>query len=159
MKKFNLWGPAALILAFFIFVIAAITAIMDSSTFLNRIQTTIIAWQLPLVTMGLIILSLYEAKREEGSHIITIIINVVAIALMTVALLVTNLSKNAVQDVASNAKNLVDVAAELIEDEAPNVREYQKIIERAAEDAEEVIEKQSNRNRGRDYDDYDEYDW
>lgn len=149
-NKLNYWSLAALVLSFFIFLVAVLTAFIDSSTFLNRIHTTMLVWQLPLVAIGLITLAFYKAEKEADNAPKSAIIRFASIILMVIALFVTNISKNAVQDVASNVENYVDIAAELIDDEASNVRGYAKTLERAVEDAEDRVV-------GRyDYDDYDE---
>lgn len=151
-NKLNYWSLAALVLSFFIFLVAVLTAFIDSSTFLNRIHTTMLVWQLPLVAIGLITLAFYKAEKEADNAPKSGLMRFVSIILMVIALFVTNISKNTVQDVASNVENYVDIAAELIDDEASNVRGYAKTLERAVEDAEDRVV-------GRyDYDDYDDYD-
>lgn len=132
------WSLAALVLSFFIVFVAMLTAFMDSSTFINRIHTTILLWQLPLVAIGLIVMAFC---RERYSDTGSVIMRYVSIIFMVIALFTTNITKNTVQDVASNVDNYVDVAAELIEDEASNIRGYAKTIERAVIDAEEVVER------------------
>lgn len=135
------WSLAALVLSFFIVFVAMLTAFMDSSTFINRIHTTILLWQLPLVAIGLIVMAFYNAGKDTESDTGSVIMRYVSIIFMVIALFTTNITKNTVQDVASNVDNYVDVAAELIEDEASNIRGYAKTIERAVIDAEEVVER------------------
>ena len=141
MPKFNHWSLAAFALSFFIFSIAVITAFIDSSTFLHRIHTTILVWQLPMVTMGLIAYAFYDAKKEENQEPFSLLMRFASIALMAIALFATNITKNTVQDVASNVENYVDIAAEFMNDEAENVEDYGKTLMRAAEDAEREIER------------------
>jgi multisubunit Na+/H+ antiporter MnhG subunit len=140
---------AALVLSGFIFLIVVLTALIDTPTFLHRMHSTIIAWQLPLVAIGMIA---YASVKEQGT-LLNSIFRLTAAGLLFIAFLCTNLTKNIVQDVASNIENYVDVAEKTIKSEAENVKDYEKQLERAVEDANE----KENR-RDRDWDDYvDEY--
>lgn len=148
MKNFKTFSMAALVLSGFIFLIVVLTALIDTPTFLHRMHSTIIAWQLPLVAIGMIA---YASVKEQGT-LLNSIFRLTAAGLLFIAFLCTNLTKNIVQDVASNIENYVDVAEKTIKSEAENVKDYEKQLERAVEDANE---KQKNR-RDRDWDEYDE---
>jgi hypothetical protein len=138
---------AALVLSGFIFLIVVLTALIDTPTFLHRMHSTIIAWQLPLVAIGMIA---YASVKEQGT-LLNSIFRLTAAGLLFIAFLCTNLTKNIVQDVASNIENYVDVADKTIKSEAENVKDYEKQLERAVEDAND----KKNR-RDRDWDEYDE---
>ncbi len=149
MKNFKTFSMAALVLSGFIFLIVVLTALIDTPTFLHRMHSTIIAWQLPLVAIGMIA---YASVKEQGT-LLNSIFRLTAAGLLFIAFLCTNLTKNIVQDVASNIENYVDVADKTIKSEAENVKDYEKQLQRAVEDANE----KENR-RDRDWDDYvDEY--
>lgn len=148
MKNFKTFSMAALVLSGFIFLIVVLTALIDTPTFLHRMHSTIIAWQLPLVAIGMIA---YASVKEQDT-LLNSIFRLTAAGLLFIAFLCTNLTKNIVQDVASNIENYVDVAEKTIKSEAENVKDYEKQLQRAVEDANE---KQKNR-RDRDWDDYDE---
>lgn len=147
MKNFKTFSMAALVLSGFIFLIVVLTALIDTPTFLHRMHSTIIAWQLPLVAIGMIA---YASVKEQGT-LLNSIFRLTAAGLLFIAFLCTNLTKNIVQDVASNIENYVDVAEKTIKSEAENVKDYEKQLERAVEDAND----KKNR-RDRDWDDYDE---
>jgi hypothetical protein len=138
---------AALVLSGFIFLIVVLTALIDTPTFLHRMHSTIIAWQLPLVAIGMIA---YASVKEQDT-LLNSIFRLTAAGLLFIAFLCTNLTKNIVQDVASNIENYVDVAEKTIKSEAENVKDYEKQLERAVEDAND----KKNR-RDRDWDEYDE---
>ena len=145
MKNFKTFSMAALVLSGFIFLIVFLTALIDTPTFLHRMHSTIIAWQLPLVAIGMIA---YASVKEQGT-LLNSIFRLTAAGLLFIAFLCTNLTKNIVQDVASNIENYVDVADKTIKSEAENVKDYEKQLQRAVEDANE----KENR-RDRDWDDY-----
>lgn len=147
MKNFKTFSMAALVLSGFIFLIVVLTALIDTPTFLHRMHSTIIAWQLPLVAIGMIA---YASVKEQGT-LLNSIFRLTAAGLLFIAFLCTNLTKNIVQDVASNIENYVDVAEKTIKSEAENVKDYEKQLQRAVEDANE----KKNR-RDRDWDDYDD---
>lgn len=148
MKNFKTFSMAALVLSGFIFLIVVLTALIDTPTFLHRMHSTIIAWQLPLVAIGMIA---YASVKEQDT-LLNSIFRLTAAGLLFIAFLCTNLTKNIVQDVASNIENYVDVAEKTIKSEAENVKDYEKQLQRAVEDAND---KEKNR-RDRDWDDYDE---
>ena len=147
MKNFKTFSMAALVLSGFIFLIVVLTALIDTPTFLHRMHSTIIAWQLPLVAIGMIA---YASVKEQDT-LLNSIFRLTAAGLLFIAFLCTNLTKNIVQDVASNIENYVDVAEKTIKSEAENVKDYEKQLERAVEDAND----KKNR-RDRDWNEYDE---
>ena len=121
------WGVVALILSLFICLVVVITAIIDSATFLSRLHTTIIVWQLPLVAIAVIIYSFIKEREELETNVPAW----VAVLLMAVSMFCSNITKNAVQDVGSNVENYVDVAASIIKEEKDNVNDYGKTLREA----------------------------
>lgn len=146
------WGLVALVLSAVIFFITVFTSLIDGATFLSRIHTTIIVWNLPLVAIGLIIYSFVVNKDEEEKNNF----GWVSVALMSVSLFLSNPTKNAVQDFGSNVGNFVDVAASLIVDESKNVEEYGETMMDAVKDAQDEFFK-GKRNSKKYDDDYDDY--
>lgn len=134
------WGVVALILSLFICLVVVITAIIDSATFLSRLHTTIIAWQLPLVAIAVIIYSFIKEREELETNVPAW----VAVLLMAVSMFCSNITKNAVQDVGSNVENYVDVAASIIKEEKDNVTDYKETIE-------DAIKTKKDRGRERNY--------
>ena len=135
MKK-RTWGIVALILSLFVCFVATYTALVNEATVFSRLHTTIIQWQLPLVTMGVIIYSFISEREDSKVNFLAWL----AIIPMATAMCLTNLSKNLVQDVASNVDNYVNVSASVIEDESGNVVKYEERLSRAMEYAEKRIE-------------------
>ena len=123
------WSVVAFLLSLFIGVVVIVTAFIDSATFLSRLHTTIIAWQLPLVAIGVTIYSFIKESDEESSNPLAWM----AVLLLSASLFCSNLTKNAVQDIGSNVENYVDVAASIIKDEKENVKDYAKTLKKAAE--------------------------
>lgn len=117
----------AFLLSLVICLVVVITAFIDGATYLSRLHTTIIAWQLPLVTMGVIAYSFFNEKEEGTSNFLSW----VSVIFLTVSFFCSNLTKNAVQDVGSNVENYVDVAASIIKEEKDNAKDYGKTIEKA----------------------------
>lgn len=146
------WGLVALVLSAVIFFITVFTSLIDGATFLSRIHTTIIVWNLPLVAIGLIIYSFVVNKDEDEKNNF----GWVSVALMSVSLFLSNPTKNAVQDFGSNVGNFVDVAASLIVDESKNVEEYGETMMDAVKDAQDEFFK-GKRNSKKYDDDYDDY--
>jgi uncharacterized membrane protein len=135
MKKISNFSCAALALSAFILLISVLTLVIDTPTFINRIHTTIIFWQLPLVTIGLLVCAFLKEKDCEllGK------LRLAAIGALVVGFFCTNLTKNIVQDVVSNAENYVDVAVATMDSEAENVVEYGVKLETARKAAEKKI--------------------
>ena len=134
----------ALALSGLVFLVVVLTSLIDGATYLSRLHTTIIAWQIPLVTIGVIIYS-FVTEKEEGK---TNLFAWVAVGLMAFSMLCSNLTKNVVQDAGSNVENYVDVAAKIIKKESRKAEKYEKTLEKAA--------KSAMKSHGY-YD--DEYDW
>ena len=142
--KLKTWSTVALVLSSVIFLVVVLTSLIDGATYLSRLHTTIIAWQIPLVTMGVVIYS-FVSEKEEGK------INLfawIAVGLMAFSMLCSNLTKNVVQDAGSNVGNYVDVAAKIIKKESKKADKYEETLEKAA--------KSAMKSHGY-YD--DEYDW
>lgn len=122
---------AAFSLAALLFLLCLLTAFVDSSTFINRLYTTAVMWNLPVVTILMIVLSFaINCKRGTCN-----LLNLIATGLMVLAFLLSNITKNTVQDVVSNADNLVSVAAEAVVDNVDNVEDWKDEVEDAVEDA------------------------
>jgi hypothetical protein len=113
-------------------LIALLTAFIATPSFLNRLHTTILLWQLPLVTIGLIVV----AAMTETESGLAKIFRLIAVGTLTLGFIFTNVTKNTVQDTVSNISNYVDVAKATIEHEAENIEEYGRSIEHAINRAE-----------------------
>lgn len=145
MNKHSKFSLAALVLSAFIMLIALLTAFIATPSFLNRLHTTILLWQLPLVTIGLIVVAAVT-ETESG---LAKVFRLIAVGTLTLGFIFTNVTKNAVQDTVSNIGNYVDVAKATIEHEAENIEEYGRSIESAINRAERDM-------RDRYEDDWDE---
>jgi hypothetical protein len=132
MNKHSKFSLAALVLSAFIMLIALLTAFIATPSFLNRLHTTILLWQLPLVTIGLIVV----AAMTETESGLAKIFRLIAVGTLTFGFIFTNVTKNTVQDTVSNISNYVDVAKATIEHEAENIEEYGRSIEHAINRAE-----------------------
>lgn len=148
MNKHSKFSLAALVLSAFIMLIALLTAFIATPSFLNRLHTTILLWQLPLVTIGLIVVAALT-ETESG---LAKIFRLIAVGTLTLGFIFTNVTKNTVQDTVSNISNYVDVAKATIEHEAENIEEYGRSIEHAINRAERDM-------RDRYEDDWDEEEW
>lgn len=148
MNKHSKFSLAALVLSAFIMLIALLTAFIATPSFLNRLHTTILLWQLPLVTIGLIVV----AAMTETESGLAKIFRLIAVGTLTLGFIFTNVTKNTVQDTVSNISNYVDVAKATIEHEAENIEEYGRSIEHAINRAERDM-------RDRYEDDWDEEEW
>jgi hypothetical protein len=148
MNKHSKFSLAALVLSAFIMLIALLTAFIATPSFLNRLHTTILLWQLPLVTIGLIVV----AAMTETESGLAKIFRLIAVGTLTLGFIFTNVTKNTVQDTVSNISNYVDVAKATIEHEAENIEEYGRSIEHAINRAERDM-------RDKYEDDWDEEEW
>ena len=148
MNKHSKFSLAALVLSAFIMLIALLTAFIATPSFLNRLHTTILLWQLPLVTIGLIVV----AAMTETESGLAKVFRLIAVGTLTLGFIFTNVTKNTVQDTVSNIGNYVDVAKATIEHEAKNIEEYGRSIEHAINRAERDM-------RDRYEDDWDEEEW
>jgi hypothetical protein len=148
MNKHSKFSLAALVLSAFIMLIALLTAFIATPSFLNRLHTTILLWQLPLVTIGLIVVAAMTEKEDKLAKLFRLI----ALGALVIGFFCTNITKNTVQDTVSNISNYVDVAKATIEHEAENIEEYGRSIEHAINRAERDM-------RDRYEDDWDEEEW
>ena len=135
MNKISNFSFAALVLSLFILLIAFLTTVIDTPTFINRLHTAIIVWHLPLAAIALLA---YAFVKENGEEYLKKF-RLWAIVALVAGLFCTNLTKNTVQDVVSNTSNYVDVAAATVEKEAENIMEYGIKLGKAAERAEETM--------------------
>ena len=126
----------AFLMSLCICLIVVITAFIDGATYLSRLHTTIIAWHLPLVTMGIITYSFFTEKEEGTSNFLSWM----SVIFMTASFFCSNLTKNVVQDIGSNVENYVDVAASIIEEEKDNTKDYGKTIKNAMKTDEDYKE-------------------
>ena len=162
--KFNLgknyWAIAGLALAAFLALLCFVTAIVDSSTFINRLYTTALMWNLPLITVALVAYGFYKGEAKK--------VGILSVVLLVVAFFCSNVMKNSVQDVISNAENYVEVAKEAAIDVIEDAKDWQELIIDAGTDITKAVSK--NKDFGDldlldaledfDYDDYDEdYGW
>ena len=144
--KLKTWSTVALALSSVVFLVVVLTSLIDGATYLSRLHTTIIAWNIPLVTIGVIIYS-FVSEKEEGKFNLFAWI---AVGLMAFSMLCSNITKNYVQDAGSNVKNYVDVAAKIIKKESRKAEMYEKTLENAAK---------SGMKKNRSYYDDEDYDW
>lgn len=119
----------AVVFASLLFLLSFIIMLVDSSTFLNRLYTTALLWQIPLLTIVMIIYIF--VKREGESRIL----GYIAAVLMALTFIFTNYSKNIIQDTISNVDNYVDIAAEAVVDNIDKVRDWEDVMEDAARKA------------------------
>ena len=153
-KKFNAREAAtsdntkfsfiALAIAGFVLLISLLTTFIATPTFLNRLETTIVAWHLPLIIVALLVVAAIVEKKDKQARFFRLL----AILGLVASFFFTNLTKNTVQDVVSNASNYVDVATATIEKEYDNLPDYKHEFEK-------TIRKIANEQmKSRDYDDY-----
>ncbi|MDO5496889.1 MAG: hypothetical protein Q4F45_03320, partial [Alistipes sp.] len=112
-----------------------ITAFVDSSTFINRLYTTVLTWNLPLVAVLMIVFSFALNCKRGACNLL----NWIATGVMVLAFFFSNVTKNAVQDAVSNADNFVGIVAEAIVDNVDNIEDWQDDMQSAIEDAEDEI--------------------
>lgn len=153
----SIYTCAALILSLIILFLSFITAIVDSATFLNRMYTTVLEWNMPLAAIALVVIGFVVCQKEGRKQSL----NVVAALMLFVAFIFSNTSKNMVQDHVSNLENYVDVVAEAMHDDAENVVDWRdKIVESADEvedkfhDARRAESRRAMREYQSDYDYY-----
>jgi hypothetical protein len=136
LENISIYTCAALILSLIILFLSFITAIVDSATFLNRMYTTALEWNMPLATIALIVIGFVVCQKEGRKQLF----NIVAAAMLFVAFIFSNTTKNMVQDHISNFENYVDVAAEAMHDEAENIIDWSEKIEEGAEEVEDEFD-------------------
>lgn len=158
LGNIGIYTCAALILSLIILFLSFITAIVDSATFLNRMYTTALEWNLPLAAIALVVIGFVVCKKEGRKQLL----NVVAAVMLFVAFIFSNTTKNMVQDHVSNLENYVDVVAEAMHDDAENIIDWGDKIQESAEEVEDEINaarRAEARRAMRDvnYDDYEYY--
>lgn len=158
LGNIGIYTCAALILSLIILFLSFITAIVDSATFLNRMYTTALEWNLPLAAIALVVIGFVVCKKEGRKQLL----NVVAAVMLFVAFIFSNTTKNMVQDHVSNLENYVDVVAEAMHDDAENIIDWGDKIQESAEEVEDEINaarRAEERRAMRDgyYDDYEYY--
>ena len=142
----NVYSVAGVALALLLAVLCVVTNLVDSSTFINRLYTTALAWNIPLATIALVVIGFTISIREKKPRSMSLL----SVILLVVAFLFSNVNKNMLQDHLSNADNYVDVVSEGIKDNAGNIIDWKNSIEKA------VVAAQRNmydHNRHSDYDD------
>lgn len=143
----NGWALAGCVLAAVVALLCIITAFMDSSNFINRLYTTALMWQLPLVAIALTAYGFKKSGQGESK-----VVGWISVLLLTAAFFCSNITKNSVQDVVSNVDNYVDVAAEA-------VPEIMKNGEKWGEKLQNATKRVDFSDFDDDYDDYDEEYW
>lgn len=133
MSNLNYWSIAALAIASILAVLCFVTALADSSSFLNRMYTTAVEWNLPLVCIVAIAAAFITTCKSRGNHLL----NYIAVGLLVVAFCSSNINKNKLQDYISNADNVVSVVAEGVSDNASSIGDWLDLAEDAANDLEE----------------------
>lgn len=145
----NKFSLISLVVVSFVFLVTFLTAFIATPSFLNRIGTTIIQWNLPLIIVGLLVVaSLFETEKLAR------LFRLIASGLLVLTFFFTNSTKNMVQDGISNLENYLDVAIATAEKEIDNIDKYEDKVMDAAED---ITRKFMRKTRDRR--DYDEYDW
>lgn len=145
----NKFSLISLVVVSFVFLVTFLTAFIATPTFLNRIGTTIIQWNLPLIIVGLLVVaSLFEKEKLAR------LFRLIASGLLVLTFFFTNSTKNMVQDGVSNLENYLDVAIATAEKEIDNIDKYEDKVMDAAEDITRKFMRKT-----RDLRDYDEYDW
>ena len=161
--KSNIYAITGAILALIMMLLCIITNFVDSATFLNRMYTTVIEWNIPLATIALIVVGFAISRREKQP----LLINFVGVAFIIVAFIFSNVTRNKVQDHVSNFENYIDIAAEAMKDNAEEVIDWKDNLEDAATDVAAEFEAEAKAEAKRmmeshgyasDYDAYDEYD-
>lgn len=145
----NKFSLISLVVVSFVFLVTFLTAFIATPSFLNRIGTTIIQWNLPLIIVGLLVVaSLFEKEKLAR------LFRLIASGLLVLTFFFTNSTKNMVQDGISNLENYLDVAIATAEKEIDNIDKYEDKVMDAAEDITRKFMRKT-----RDLRDYDEYDW
>lgn len=139
----------ALAITGFVLLISLLTTFIATPTFLNRLETTIVAWHLPLIIVALLVVAAIVEKKDKQARFFRIL----AILGLVASFFFTNLTKNTVQDVVSNASNYVDVATATIEKEYDNISDYEHEFQKTAR---KIAKEQM---KSREYYDYDDFDW
>lgn len=155
MSNLNYWSLVALVLAAILALLCLITAVADTSSFINRMYTTAVEWNIPLVCIALIAIGFVTTCKARGSHLF----NYIAVGLLIVAFGFSNINKNKLQDYISNADNVVSVVAEGVSDNASSIGDWLDLAEDAAKDLDEEYDdyREAKRRAERKKYGYDEY--
>jgi amino acid permease len=143
--EYNVYALAAAVLALLICLLSLITAFSDSSTIINRMYTTALEWNIPLITIVLTVVGFAVAQKECKSALLSL----VATGLLAVGFVFSNTTKNLVQDHISNADNYVSVASEAVRDNAPSIVGWVETMEQSVKDVEKGLEKDFQRYQER----------
>ena len=136
-SKINVYGFAAAVLALLLFVLSLITALMDSSTFINRMYTTALEWNIPLVAIVATVVGFVVAQKEGKSALLSL----AATGLLAVGFVFSNTTKNRVQDHISNLDNYIGVASEAVRDNASSVVGWFEMMEESVKEVEKGVTK------------------
>ncbi len=150
MKSAGIYTCGALLLAALLLVLSFITSSVDSASFINRMYTTALEWNLPLAAIALVVVAFVTSQRERKNQLL----NLVAVAMLAVAFVFSNPNKNMVQDHISNLNNYVNVSAEAVRDNLDNVDKWMEKAQDTAEDIERDVKKAMNKSRHSSYNDY-----
>lgn len=140
-SQINVYGFAAAVLALLLCLLSLITALMDSSTFINRMYTTALEWNIPLVAIAATVVGFVVAQKEGKSALLSL----AATGLLAVGFVFSNTTKNRVQDHISNLDNYVGVASEAVRDNASSVVGWLDMMVESVEEVEEGVTKDIER--------------
>jgi hypothetical protein len=140
-SQINVYGCAAAVLALLLFVLSLITALMESSTFINRMYTTALEWNIPLVAIAATVVGFVVAQKEGKSALLSL----AATCLLAVGFVFSNTTKNRVQDHISNLDNYVGVASEAVRDNASSVVGWLEMMEESVKEVEKGVTKDFER--------------
>lgn len=127
------WTLVGNILAGLLALLCLFTAFVDSSTFVNRLYTTAIMWNIPLIAIAVVAYAFVKGECKRG--------NLISVVLLVVAFLFSNITKNSVQDVVSNAENYVEVGKEAVIDVLDDADDWKETIEDVAKDVQKAAMK------------------
>ncbi len=136
-SKINVYGFAAAVLALLLCLLSLITALMESSTFINRMYTTALEWNIPLVAIAATVVGFVVAQKEGKSALLSL----AATGLLAVGFVFSNTTKNRVQDHISNLDNYVGVASEAVRDNASSVVGWWEMMEESVKEVEKGVTK------------------
>ena len=129
----NAWAVTSASIAALLLLLSIITAFVDSATFINRMYTTAIEWNLPLACIAAIALGFIAAHKEGKKPLLSY----ASVVVLFVAFCFSNPTKNKIQDLVGNADNIVSVVAEGVSDNASSIGDWLDLAEDAAKDLEE----------------------
>ena len=129
----NAWSVTSFVITALLLLLSIITAFVDSATFINRMYTTAIEWNLPLACIAAIALG-FIASHKEGKKPL---LGYASVVMLFAAFCFSNPTKNKIQDLVGNADNIVSVVAEGVSDNASSIGDWLDLAEEAAKDLEE----------------------